>query len=140
MASDVLGVKVGDTAAFTKTVSDDDIVAFARISGDDQPIHLDDGYAATTRFKKRLAHGMISAGFISAALGTQLAPNAVVIYLSQSMRFLRPVYPGDTITANLTVTSIDTERRFVTCSTECVNQDGTSVLTGEATVLLDPKG
>lgn len=139
MDDSILGVKVGDTAAFTKTVSDDDIASFARATGDDQPIHLDDAFAAATRFKRRIAHGMLSAGYISAALGTQLAPNAVVVYLSQSLRFLRPVYPGDTITANLTVTSIDTERRFVTCSTECVNQDGTSVLTGEATVLLDPK-
>ena len=135
----VLGVKVGDTASFEKTVSDEDIVAFARVTGDEQPLHLDDSFAATTRFKRRIAHGMLSAGFISAALGTRLAPDAVVIYLSQSLRFLRPVYPGDTITANLEVTSVDTEKRFVTCSTECVNQDGQPVLAGEATVLLDAK-
>ena len=137
MTDSVLGVKVGDTASFEKTVSDDDIVAFARVTGDEQPLHLDDSFAATTRFKRRIAHGMLSAGFISAALGTRLAPDAVVIYLSQSLRFLRPVYPGDTITAHLEVTSVDAEKRFVTCSTECVNQDGQPVLTGEATVLLD---
>ena len=136
----VLCVKVGDTAEFAKIVSDEDIVAFARVTGDEQPLHLDDAYAATTRFKRRIAHGMLSAGFISAALGTRLAPNAVVVYLSQSLRFLRPVYPGDTITAHLEVTSVDTEKRFVTCSTECVNQDGQPVLTGEAQVLLDPVG
>ena len=135
----VLGVKVGDKAAFEKTVSEQDIVDFARVTGDEQPLHLDDAYAATTRFKRRIAHGMLSAGFISAALGTRLAPQATVVYLSQSLRFLRPVYPGDAITANLEVTSIDPERRFVTCSTECVNQEGTSVLTGEATVLLDAR-
>jgi 3-hydroxybutyryl-CoA dehydratase len=139
MSDSVLGVKVGDTASFEKTVSDEDIVAFARVTGDEQPLHLEDAFAGTTRFKRRIAHGMLSAGFISAALGTRLAPDAVVIYLSQSLRFLRPVYPGDTITANLEVTSVDAEKRFVTCSTECVNQSGETVLTGEATVLLDAK-
>jgi 3-hydroxybutyryl-CoA dehydratase len=139
MSDSVLGVKVGDTASFENTVSDEDIVAFARVTGDEQPLHLEDAFAGTTRFKRRIAHGMLSAGFISAALGTRLAPDAVVIYLSQSLRFLRPVYPGDTITANLEVTSVDAEKRFVTCSTECVNQSGETVLTGEATVLLDAK-
>ena len=133
----VLGIKVGDTALFEKTVSEEDIVAFARATGDEQPLHLDDSYAAKTRFKRRVAHGMLSAGLISAALGTKLAPHATVVYLSQSLRFLRPVFPGDTVTAKLEVTSVDPERRFVTCSTECVNQDGESVLTGEARVLLD---
>ncbi len=136
----VLGVKVGDTASFEKTVSEEDIVAFARATGDEQPLHLDDSYAAQTRFKRRVAHGMLSAGLISAALGTKLAPQATVVYLSQSLRFLRPVFPGDTVTAKLEVTSVDPERRFVTCSTECVNQDGESVLTGEARVLLDALG
>ena len=137
MTDTILGVKVGDTAEFTKTISEGDVVAFARATGDEQPLHLDDAYAAKSRFKRRVAHGMLTAGFISAALGTKLAPHATVIYLSQSLRFLRPVFPGDTVTATLEVTSIDTEKRFVTCSTECVNQDGQSVLTGEATVLLD---
>ena len=82
---------------------------------------------------------MLSAGLISAALGIKLAPHATVVYLSQTLRFLRPVFPGDTITAKLEVTAVDMERSFVTCSTECVNQDGTSVLTGEATVLLDAR-
>jgi 3-hydroxybutyryl-CoA dehydratase len=133
----VLGVKVGDTASFEKTVTEEDIVSFANATGDQQPLHLDDAFAAKTRFKRRIAHGMLSAGLISAALGIKLAPHATVVYLSQTLRFLRPVFPGDTITAKLEVTAVDTERSFVTCSTECVNQDGTSVLTGEATVLLD---
>ena len=108
------------------------------MTGDKQPLHLDDSYAAKTRFKRRLAHGMLSAGLISAALGTKLAPHATVIYLSQSLRFQRPVFPGDTITAKIEVTAIDAEKRFVTCKTECLNQDGQPVLTGEAQVLLDP--
>ena len=135
----VLGVKVGDTASFEKTVTEEDIVSFANATGDQQPLHLDDAFAAKTRFKRRIAHGMLSAGLISAALGIKLAPHATVVYLSQTLRFLRPVFPGDTITARLEVTAVDTERSFVTCSTECVNQDGTSVLSGEATVLLDAK-
>jgi len=138
--SDVLGIKLGDKAEFTKAVSDADIVAFAQVTGDNQPLHLDDSYAAKTRFKRRLAHGMLSAGFISAALGTKLTPNATVIYLSQSLQFRRPVFPGDTITARLEVTAIEPEKRFVTCKTECVNQDGQTVLSGEAQVLLDPLG
>ena len=135
----VLGVKVGDTASFEKTVTEEDIVSFANATGDQQPLHLDDAFAAKTRFKRRIAHGMLSAGLISAALGIKLAPHATVVYLSQTLRFLRPVFPGDTITAKLEVTAVDTERSFVTCSTECVNQDGTSVLAGEATVLLDAR-
>lgn len=135
----VLGVSASHTAEFQKTISQDDIVGFARATGDDQPLHLDESYAAKTRFKRPIAHGMLSAGLISAALGTKLAPQATVVYLSQSMRFLRPVYPGDTVTAKLEVTSVNPEKRFVTCSTECVNQDGQSILQGEATVLLDPK-
>ncbi len=140
MSDTVLGVKVGDTAEFQKTVTEEDIVAFARATGDEQPLHLDDAYAAGTRFKKRVAHGMLSAGLISAALGTKLAPQATVIYPSQSLRFLRPVFPGDTVTATIEVTAVDPERGFVTCATECLNQEGTSVLTGEATVLLDAAG
>ncbi len=135
----VLDVKVGDTASFEKTVTEEDIVSFANATGDQQPLHLDDAIAAKTRFKRRFAHGMLSAGLISAALGSKLAPHATVVYLSQTLRFLRPVFPGDTITAKLAVTAVDTERSFVTCSTECVNQDGTSVLAGEATVLLDAR-
>jgi 3-hydroxybutyryl-CoA dehydratase len=133
----VLGVRVGDKAEFTKAVSDADIAKFAEVTGDNQPLHLDDAHAAKTRFKRRIAHGMLSAGFISAALGTKLAPNATVVYLSQSMRFRAPVYPGDTVTVQLEVTAIDAEKRFVTCSTTCVNQSDETVTTGEALVLLD---
>jgi 3-hydroxybutyryl-CoA dehydratase len=138
MSDEVLGVKVGDSVSFEKTVSDEDVAAIARATGDNQPLHLDDAYAGRTRFKRRIAHGMLSAGYISAALGTKLAPNATVVYLSQTLRFLRPVYIGDTVTARIEVTAVDPEKRFVTCSTECVNQDGQPVVQGEATVLLDP--
>ena len=130
-------LKIGDKASFTKTVSDADVVAFAQVTGDCQPLHLDDGFAAKTRFKKRIAHGMLSAGFISAALGTKLAPKNVVVYLSQQMRFRLPVGIGDTITAETEVTAIDAEKRIATVRTDCVNQHGEAVVKGEATVLLD---
>jgi 3-hydroxybutyryl-CoA dehydratase len=133
-----LPVTVGHKVAFTKTVSEDDVVAFAKVTGDDQPLHLDDAFAARTRFKKRIAHGMLSAGFISAALGTKLTPDAVVVYLSQQLRFRLPVAIGDTITAEVEVTAIDEEKRIVTLRTDCVNQHGEAVVKGEATVLLDP--
>ncbi len=89
-SNNVLGIKVGDKATFSKTVSDKDIATFAEVTGDLNPLHLDEAYASKTRFKGRIAHGMLSAGFISAALGTKLAPNAVVVYMSQQMRFQRP--------------------------------------------------
>jgi 3-hydroxybutyryl-CoA dehydratase len=133
----VLGVKVGSKVSFSKTVSASDVVAFAEVTGDANPLHLDEAYASKTRFKGRIAHGMLSAGFISAALGTKLAPNAVVVYLSQQLRFQRPVKVGDTITADCEVTAVQPERRFVTVKTDCVNQAGEEVVTGEAMILLD---
>jgi len=133
----VLGIKVGDKATFSKTVSEADVVSFAQITGDSNPLHLDEAYAAKTRFKGRIAHGMLSASFISAALGTKLAPNATVVYLSQQLRFQRPVKIGDTVTATCEVTAVQPERRFVTVKTDCVNQAGEEIVTGEALVLLD---
>ena len=131
-------LKIGDKASMTKTVSDADVIEFAHVTGDNQPLHLDDAFAAKTRFKKRIAHGMLSAGFISAVLGTKIAPNNVVVYLSQQMRFRLPVSIGDTITAEAEVTAIDAEKRIVTLRTDCTNQNGEAVVKGEATVLLDP--
>jgi len=131
-------VRVGHRASFSKTVTEEDVVGFARVTGDDQRLHLDDTFAAKTRFGKRIAHGMLSAGFISAALGTKLAPDSLVVYLSQLLRFRRPVSIGDTITADCEVTAVDEEKRTVTVRTDCVNQDGDVVVTGEASVLLDP--
>jgi 3-hydroxybutyryl-CoA dehydratase len=135
---DELPIKVGDKASLSRTVTDDDIQAFARVSGDNQPLHLDEAFASKTRFRTRIAHGMLSAAYISAALGTKLAPGAVVVYLGQSMRFRLPVRIGDTITAECEVTALDAEKRIATIRTECTNQNGDAVLTGEATVLLDP--
>jgi 3-hydroxybutyryl-CoA dehydratase len=135
--SSVLGVQVGDTCEFSKEVVEQDIIDFARTSGDNQPLHLDQDFAAKTRFGGRIAHGMLSAGYISALLGTRLAPNAIAIYLSQSLRFLRPVKVGDTVTVRGEVTAIDAEKRQVTVQTDCFNQDDKPVVTGEAVVMLD---
>jgi 3-hydroxybutyryl-CoA dehydratase len=128
---------VGHRAVFSKTVTDQDIVDFARVTGDQQPLHLDDAFAARTRFGKRIAHGMLSAGFISALLGTRLWPDGIVIYLGQSLQFRRPVNIGDTITAEGEVLSVDTDKGIVTVGTDCTNQDGELVVRGEATVMLD---
>ncbi len=133
----VLGVKVGDRAEFEKAVTAEDIALFAQVSGDTNPLHRDAEYAAKTRFGECIAHGMLTAGFISAALGTKLAPHCCVVYLSQSLRFLRPVKIGDTIRAVAQVKGIEAEKRIVTVETDCFNQKGDAVVKGEAVVLLD---
>ena len=131
-------LKVGDRAEFEKTVTPEDVQRFADVTGDTNPLHRDPAYAAKTRFGQCIAHGMLSAGFISAALGTKLAPNCCVVYLSQSLRFLRPVKIGDTVKAVAEVKAIEPEKRIVTLETNCFNQDGEPVVKGEAVVLLDP--
>jgi 3-hydroxybutyryl-CoA dehydratase len=136
--SDVLGVKVGDRAEYERTVSADDIQKFAEVTGDANPLHRDPEYAKKTRFGEPIAHGMLSAGYISAVLGTKLAPHAVAVYLSQTLRFLRPVKIGDTIKAVAEVKDLDPEKRTLTLETQCFNQAGEPVVKGEAVILLDP--
>jgi len=138
MTDGILGVKVGDRAEFEKAVTSEDIALFAQVSGDTNPLHHDPEYAARTRFGECIAHGMLTAGFISAALGTKLAPHCCVVYLSQSLRFLRPVKIGDTVKAVAFVKGIEPEKRIVTIETDCFNQNGDPVVKGEAVVLLDP--
>jgi 3-hydroxybutyryl-CoA dehydratase len=138
MTDGVLGVKVGDRAEFEKKVTQEDIQKFAEVSGDTNPLHRDPEYAQKTRFGQCVAHGMMSAGFISAALGTKLAPHACAVYLSQTLRFLRPVKIGDTIRAVAEVKGIEPEKRTLTLETVCFNQDGEPVVKGEAVILLDP--
>ncbi len=129
-------MQIGDTASQTKTFNDDDVRTFARISGDQNPIHLDDDFAATTRFKQRLVHGILTSGMISALLGMEL-PGPGSVYIKQSLNFRAPVYIGDTITASVTVTAIRPDKPIVTLETVCKNQAGTVVIDGEA-VLLAP--
>lgn len=137
MADDVQGVSVGTTASFEKTVTEEDIAMFTAVSGDTNPLHRDAEYAARTRFKAPIAHGILAAGVISAALGTQLAPDAVVIYLGQNLQFRAPVSAGDTLTANVEATAVNTERSQVSLNTNVTNQDGTEVIRGDALVMID---
>lgn len=127
-------LSVGHTAAFSKTVTDADIVLFAGVSGDTNPVHLDADYAAGTMFKERIAHGMLTAAFISAVLGARM-PGPGSIYLSQSLRFKAPVHIGDTVTAEARVTAIDAARRRVTLATVCRVRDKV-VVEGEALVMV----
>lgn len=124
---------VGQTATLTRTASDDVIKAFAEVSGDDNPVHLDEAYAATTRFGGRVAHGMLGGAFISAVLGTKL-PGPGAVYVSQSLRFRRPVQVGDEVVARVTVTGLDERRAQVTLATVC-EVNGRTVLDGEAVAI-----
>lgn len=125
---------VGQTAELARTVSASDIDAFAAVTGDTNPVHLDEAYAAATPFKGRIAHGMLSAGYISAVLGTQL-PGPGAIYVSQTLNFRRPVRIGDAVTAEVKVTAIDHARGRVTFATQCVVA-GKTVVEGEAVVMV----
>lgn len=125
----------GEKASRTTTITDDMIRAFAVLTGDSNPVHLDDAYAATTRFGRRIAHGMIAAGLISAALANDL-PGPGTVYLSQSLQFKAPVYPGDTITTTVEVKSVRPDKPIATLVTVCKNQEDVVVLEGEAVVLL----
>jgi 3-hydroxybutyryl-CoA dehydratase len=124
------------SASYTRTVTDADIVQFAQATGDNNPVHLDSDYAATTRFGARIAHGLLSAGFISTVLGTKL-PGPGTIYLKQTLEFCRPVYLGDTVTATVTVTRVDRNANRLWLTTTCTNQKGRVVVQGKAQVMLD---
>jgi 3-hydroxybutyryl-CoA dehydratase len=128
---------IGMSASLSKQIDEMDIVAFASLSGDINPVHLVDSYAEQTRFKGRIAHGMLSAGLISAVLGTKL-PGPGTIYLSQNLRFKAPVAVGDTITATATITAQKEGKPIYTLETICTNQEGVTVLEGEAVILYDP--
>ena len=127
-------IKVGDAAELTKTVSETDIYLYAGITGDFNPAHLNETYAQTTFFKTRIAHGMLTAGFISAILGTRF-PGPGTIYLKQELSFMAPVMIGDTITAKAEVVEVVAEKNRVRLKTTCTNQQGKVVLDGEALVL-----
>ena len=126
---------VGRTAEWTREVTDTSIRQFADATGDHNPVHLDDAAAARTRFGGRIAHGMLSAGFVSAAIAGAL-PGPGSIYLSQSLRFVRPVRPGDSVTVRLEVVEVVAARRRVRLSTVCTNQRGELVVDGEAVVMV----
>jgi 3-hydroxybutyryl-CoA dehydratase len=123
----------GDSADFTKTVSESDIYLYAGITGDFNPAHIDQEYASKTFFKARIAHGMLSAGFISAVIAMKL-PGPGTIYREQHLTFLAPVYINDTIKAVVEVINIDPGKKTVTLATRCFNQDKTMILDGTALV------
>lgn len=126
-------IAIGDTASLTKAFSNDDIALFSYISGDVNPAHLDKDYAASDLFHHIIAQGVLTAGLISAVLGTKL-PGPGTIYLGQELKFRAPVSPGDTITAHVTVTELIPEKHRVILDCHCLNQDGKDVLSGTATV------
>jgi 3-hydroxybutyryl-CoA dehydratase len=126
---------VGQTAEYSRRISDREVMSFAEITGDFNSVHVDEAAAAKTRFGGRIAHGMLSAGLVSAAIANRL-PGPGSIYLAQTLRFTAPVRLDDTITVLLTVTELLSKNR-VKLSTVCRNQNGETVLDGEATILVD---
>ena len=132
-----MDIKIGDTFSTSREVTDDVIRKFAEVSGDYNPIHLDEEFAKTTRFGKRIAHGMLSGAFISAVLGNEFKDRKIV-YLSQTMKFTAPVFIGDTVTATARITNIREDRGIVTLETVCTNQNGETLVKGEAAVMVLP--
>ena len=126
--------KVGDSAEITQTIEQAAIDAFARVTGDHNPVHVDEEVAKTTRFGKRIAHGMLTASLISAVLANKL-PGEGSVYLGQTLQFKAPVFPGDEITARVTVKEMREDKPILKLETVCVNQRGEVVIRGEATVL-----
>lgn len=126
-------LKLGEKAEFTKTVTETDIYLYAGVTGDFNPAHINEEYARGTFFKSRIAHGMLTAGFISSVIGTKL-PGPGTIYLDQTLKFLAPVRIGDTIIARAEVVKIMSDENRVRLKTTCINQHGTTVLDGEAIV------
>ncbi len=144
-----MNLKVGDTASIARKITDKDICAFAELTGDRNPVHLDGAFARKTRFGYRIAHGMLGASLISAVLGTEL-PGKGSIYLSQTLQFLGPVYIDDTVTARVTVQKVREDKSMrgphagsprgvlvVTLETVCENQRGETLIRGEAVVLVE---
>jgi acyl dehydratase len=131
--------KVGDSAEFTKTVTEEDVMKFAEVTGDFNPIHVNPEYAKTQMFGKQVAHGALSSGLISAVLGTKLFGPGI-LYGGQTVKFVKPVFFGDKLTAIGTVkdkfTKKDGKLKFIVCDTVVKNQDGDVVTSGEGTVLV----
>ena len=127
-------LEVGMHDVFAKTITDADIITFAGISGDTNPVHLNHEFASETMFEGRIAHGMLTSSFISTVIGTKL-PGPGCIYVSQNLRFKAPVKVGDTVAAHCTVTKLITEKRFIELQTQCIVRDKV-VVDGEATIMV----
>ena len=124
---------IGEQATLSRIINEHDIILFAEVSGDKNPIHLDAKYAERSLFGKRIAHGFLIGSLISAVLGNVL-PGPGSIYLGQTLKFLAPIHIGDEVTVLVKVVAVREEKRIVTLHTECSNQHGTLVLSGEATI------
>jgi 3-hydroxybutyryl-CoA dehydratase len=131
-------LEVGMTDVFAKTVTETDIVMFAGISGDTNPVHLNEDFAAGTMFKGRIAHGILSASFISTVIGTKL-PGPGCIYVSQNLKFKAPVKAGDTVEAHCTITELNADKKFATLKTQCLVA-GKVVVDGEAMIMVPSRG
>jgi acyl dehydratase len=131
-------LQIGDKFSTSKQITDAVVRAFAELSGDYNPIHLDEEFAAKTRFGRRIAHGMISGALISAVLGYEFKERKIV-YLSQTLKFTAPVFLDDTVTATATVANIREDKPVVTLETVCTNQAGETVVKGEAVVMILPE-
>jgi len=131
-------IEIGQSAEYSKIVSEADVEDFARISGDTNPVHLNEDYAQSTMFKGRIAHGVLTAGLISTVFGTIL-PGPGAIFVAKSMRFKAPVRLGDEVTARVTVTNKVDDKKFVEFETVCL-VDGKPVLVGEATLMVPSRG
>ena len=134
MSYNIMQLYVGQTAEFTKTISESDVYLFAGISGDHNPMHVNDVYAKQSRFRGRICHGMLSSSLISTVIGTKLPGNGSV-YVRQQLLFKAPVLFGDTITAKVEIEEIDMEKNRVQLRTYCLNQDGIMVTDGSAIVI-----
>lgn len=130
-------LSVGMTESIQKTISEDDITKFAEVSMDNNPLHLDEAFAAETPFKGRIAHGVLSVSFISALIGTRL-PGPGSIYMSQNVRFLAPVRIGDTVETRVTVTELMPEKNRAAFQTQC-HVDETMVIDGDALIMVPPR-
>lgn len=130
-----MNIKIGDKFSTSKKITDKVIRAFAELSGDFNPIHLDEEFASKTMFKKRIAHGMITGALISAVLGNEFKDKKIV-YLSQTMKFIAPVFVDDTVTATAIIKEIREDKPIVTTETVCTNQNGETVVTGEGKIML----
>jgi 3-hydroxybutyryl-CoA dehydratase len=128
-------IKLGNKFATNRLVTDELIKHFAEVSGDFNPIHLDETFAKTTRFGKRIAHGMLSGAFISAVLGNEFK-DLKIVYLSQTLKFTAPVFIGDTVTTTAIVTNIREDKPIITCETICTNQNGETLVTGESKIMM----
>ena len=130
-----MNIKIGDIFKKERLVTDELVRAFAEVSGDYNPIHLDEEFAKTTRFGRRIAHGMLSGAFISAVLGYEMTETKIV-YLSQTVKLKAPVFIGYTVTTTATVTAIREDKNIVTMETICTNQNSETVVKGESVVMV----